>query len=447
MLLPLKAICDPKKTRRDGTSLIYLQYCFSSEHRTLLNTEIAIPPAYWNRKKSCIVKGLPEQYGTPSHLNAELTRIIRVAEDLIAYAERMQVPDLGVFVKSAFKPNLRIEEHANIPVQTEAPIRHGKNPDLFVELADYIQSKERKVTEKALATFKSLRDHLLAYQAFKNIKLTFDSFDYNFYENFVDFLAFDYQLPRKKQPVYGLKTNSIGKDIKQLRIFVRDRVKRKLIRPFDLSDYKIPDEETDAIYLSYDEIALIYQTDLTAQPHLIEYRDLFVLACLTGLRFSDFSTLKPEDLRMDMLHKKQGKSDHWVVIPMRAEAKKIFTMQFQERIPKLTNAEFNRHIKTIGKLAGLTALVTFGSKKGAKDVINTRPKYEWITTHTARRSFATNEFLAGTPVKLIMQITGHKNEKDFYRYIRISPQEAANKIQKLWEERDNMQAFKPSRSA
>ncbi len=58
-----------------------------------------------------------------------------------------------------------------------------------------------------------------------------------------------------------------------------------------------------------------------------------------------------------------------------------------------------------------------------------------------RRSFCTNEFLAGTPVKLIMKISGHKNEKDFYKYIRVTAEEAAQKIKELWLERNDMQTF------
>ena len=129
-----------------------------------------------------------------------------------------------------------------------------------------------------------------------------------------------------------------------------------------------------------------------------------------------------------MLYKKQEKSDHWVVIPLREEAKLIFTEQFREKIPDLTNPELNRHIKTIGKIAGIDQKIKFSYKKGSKSISITKQKFDWITSHTAHRSFCTNEFLAGTPVKLIMKISGHKNEKDFYRYIRITPEEAAQKI-------------------
>ena len=127
-----------------------------------------------------------------------------------------------------------------------------------------------------------------------------------------------------------------------------------------------------------------------------------------GLRFSNFSILKPEDLQRDMLYKKQEKSDHWVIISLREEAKHIFTRQFKEKIPALTNPEFSRHVKTIDKLAELNRLIKFSYKKGNKSIEVIKPKYDWITSHTACRSFCTNEFLAGTPVELIMKISGHK---------------------------------------
>jgi hypothetical protein len=61
-----------------------------------------------------------------------------------------------------------------------------------------------------------------------------------------------------------------------------------------------------------------------------------------------------------------------------------------------------------------------------------------------QRSFCINEFLAGTPVELIMKISGHKSVKDFYKYIRITPEEAGHKIKALWKNRGDMNAFKKS---
>lgn len=175
--------------------------------------------------------------------------------------------------------------------------------------------------------------------------------------------------------------------------------------------------------------------NLSAFPFLEKYRDLLVFGCLTGLRFSDFSTIKSEDVRDKRLYKKQKKSDHWVVVPLRDDAYSIFIHRFKRTIPIVSNANFNYYIKEVGKLAGITEPITFSHKRGNTDIIQTKPKHQWITSHTCRRSFCTNEFLAGIPVELIMKISGHKSIRDFYRYIRITPEQAALQIERIWNQR------------
>jgi integrase len=60
------------------------------------------------------------------------------------------------------------------------------------------------------------------------------------------------------------------------------------------------------------------------------------------------------------------------------------------------------------------------------------PKYQLISTHTARRSFATNQYKAGVPSITIMAITGHKTEKVFLNYIKITRNEHARLLQNIW---------------
>jgi hypothetical protein len=62
-MLPIKPVCAKKDMRKDGTSIIFLQYCYSIDKRTLLNTGISIPPGLWNRKKLRIDGSLRENYG------------------------------------------------------------------------------------------------------------------------------------------------------------------------------------------------------------------------------------------------------------------------------------------------------------------------------------------------------------------------------------------------
>jgi site-specific recombinase XerD len=370
--------------------------------------------------------------------------LIRKVEDIIDLGKRLNKEDLLSFVSKYFDATSDIEQITRrIKNQIELNLQNDprRNLDLYFQIDDYISSKSEKVTPGMLRIYRNMKEHLQAFEIYRKKKITFQSFDLDFYESFIDYLSFSYIQRRRKEVIYGLKINTIGKTIKQLRIFLRNRMRKKIIPQIDLRDFKITEEAVDAIYLTWNEISKIYKIDLSRFPHLIDYRNMFVLGCLTGLRFSDFSTLKLTDVRNGMLHKKQDKSDHWVVIPLRQEAHKLFNNEFKNEIPVLTNAEFNRHIKTLGKLAGIDDSIDFSYKKGNKDIHVRKPKYAWITSHTCRRSFCTNEFLAGTPVELIMKISGHKSVKDFYKYIRITPEEAGNKIKELWVQRGEMEVL------
>lgn len=433
MFLPLKVIVS-KKPRKNGTNVIYIQYCYSPTNRVLLRTGIAVPHEYWNQKRQVVSKNLPEEFGNYELLNTELSRMHKAIETIIVHGESIKHSNLGQYVKGIFTP----EFHPNS--LAEKGTHMMLELSFFAQIDDYIASQRKRV--RSVAVIKCMRDRLMEYQYHLRKKITFSMLDYNFYTGLVEFLTYDYIQRRRKVIEYGLKVSTIGKTIKTLRVFIKDRVRRKLITPINMDDFKIVDEETDAIYLSNEEIAQIYHTDLSAHPYLIDYRDLFVLGCLSGLRFSDYSTLNYSDLRSGMLYKKAEKTDCWVVIPLRSEAKEIFIRQFKGKTHSISNPVFNRYIKIIAELAGITDPITFSYKKGNRDVVVTKSKAQWVTSHTCRRSFCTNEYLAGTDINLIMKISGHKTHKDFFKYIRITQQEAALKMQQIWLERDNMQAFK-----
>ncbi len=435
MLLPIKLICKKRLKRRDGTSIIFIQYCHSLEKRTLLNSGIAIPPNYWNLKRLRINTDLPACYGNAEQMNEQLKNSIRIAEDILTFAARKKIADPLSFLKKLFKPDFDFSQLEEKVKEADQP---KVNLDVFFQIDEYIKSKIKQVTPKMLNVYRNMRDTLKAFENYREKFITFDSFDFNFYEEFVEYMMYEHVQRRRKELIKGFRISTVGKTIKQLRIFLRNRMRRKIIAPINLDDFKILDEESDAVYLTWDEIIRIYQIDLSAYPHLCKYRALFVFGCLTGLRFSDFSNIKTEDVRNRMLYKKQDKSDHWVVIPLRDEAYSIFINDFNRNIPKITNSDFNYYIKEVAKFSGIVQLIKFSHKKGNCDIITVKPKYGWITSHTCRRSFCTNEFLAGTPVDLIMKISGHKSLRDFYRYIRITPEEAGQKIKEIWLNRGDM---------
>jgi len=76
-------------------------------------------------------------------------------------------------------------------------------------------------------------------------------------------------------------------------------------------------------------------------------------------------------------------------------------------------------------MAEIDELVTIAKTKGGEIIEISKPKYQWVSAHTARRTFATLMFKAGFPSISIMKITGHKDERSFLKYIKITGEENA----------------------
>ena len=468
MIFPLKPICKKEWVRRDGTSKIFLQYCFNSDERTLVDTDIAIPPAYWDRKHVRISPKLPSEFGSVHELQERLVQKIRKAENILRYAQQKKLHPLK-FLKLAFQSDLGLESeskdhylepfsnnhrgahHSSGIASDRALLTEGKvrvkrknrteevattkEPELFSEIESFIKEKEGLISRKALLAFTGMRDHLLSFQQHRKKPITFQSFTYSFYQEFVKFLTYEIVQKRRKKPIKGLKRNSVGKTITRLTTFLRDRMRKGIVGQINISDYKGMQEEVDHIYISWAELSTIYHLDLSHHPHLEKHRDLFVLGCLTGFRFSDYSEIQPEEVREGMLFIRQAKTNSTVVVPLRPDARAILIDKYQMHMPQVSNVKFNVQIKEIARLTGLTELVKVTHKKGNTILEDIRPKYAWVTSHTCRRSFCTNEYLAGTPMDLIMTVSGHKTEKSFRRYIKADKLQKAQMIQKIWEER------------
>lgn len=427
---PIKLIIKKGAVRKDGTSLIFLQYCHSAEQRILLSTDVPIPQNYWNKKTGRIAENLPPKYGNANELQVDLTAKLRKAEDMVAYAVKKRNTCPMQFLKENFllKTNWKLEQMSDAE----------KNLDVYSNIEDYIKSKQTTVKRCTINVINAMKAHLTSFEHYRKEPITFDSFDVRFYEDFVKYLTYDIPQLRRKEVIKGLKVNSVGKTIKHLKSFLKDRMRKKIIPFMDLGAYKVMEEEVDAVYLTWQELSLIYHLDLSDNSNLEKYRDLFVLGCLTGFRFSDYSDIKPDEVRGGMLYVNQAKTLSTVVVPLRSDAKKILIDKYNMQMPQVSNPNFNYYIKEVVRLAGIDELVKITHKRGNKIIEETRPKYNWIMSHTCRRSFCTNEYLDGTPTNLVMAISGHKTEKAFRRYIKADQVQKAHMIKKLWDTRPGL---------
>jgi integrase len=127
------------------------------------------------------------------------------------------------------------------------------------------------------------------------------------------------------------------------------------------------------------------------------------------------------------------KTNKTVVIPLHPYVKAIIE-KYDGVLPKsVDKSKTNKQIRLCGKLAGIDEEVTLDRIRGGNEVLLRKHKYDFITNHTARRSFATNMYLRKAPVHSIMAITGHTTEANFMKYIKVSAEQHANIIEKHFE--------------
>lgn len=209
---------------------------------------------------------------------------------------------------------------------------------------------------------------------------------------------------------------------------------------YDVDDYykhlKGKCVDTDAIYLTEDEIERIYRLDI---PKLIEEgevdskstmeitRDLFIIACWTGLRRSDINRLEKATFNLTdrIITITAEKTKRQVVIPMHPLIVALYE-KYQGKFPKLCDkAKANNHLRECARHAGINDEVRIVENRAGKVDTLIYKKYQLVGMHTGRRSFATNMYKRKFPTIAIMRLTGHTTESNFLKYIKVTPEENA----------------------
>ncbi len=228
----------------------------------------------------------------------------------------------------------------------------------------------------------------------------------------------------------GLKHNTIAKTISILKVWLNQANELELsantIHKNKL--FSMPEMEVDNVALSEDEILKLWRYDFSDDTRLEKTRDLFIVGCFTGLRFSDFGRIKKEQfVKMDgelFLKIVTTKTKELVIIPVSpviTEIMKKYPDTANNLPSKISIQKFNEYIKEACKKAGMTELGRLANNA-------TAPLYSLICSHTARRSFCTNMHQAGISDRVLMNISGHKSAKSFAKYLKVSKLYSAKKL-------------------
>lgn len=288
----------------------------------------------------------------------------------------------------------------------------------FYEFVDeFIKRSSNSKKPSTIKEYIYTINDLKTFEKYINRRIEWDTIDMNFYDAYMDY----------QYNVKGNSQNLFGKRIKTLKTFLNNAYERGFNKHLMYKGFKVIQKETDAIYLTENEIDKIYKLDLIENKRLERVRDLFIIECNTGVRFEDLIHIEKENILEDSIKikiRKTGKVLHTLLLPITRKLLKKYNYQ----LPTISNTNYNKYIKEIGQLTGLTESIIKNTYKSGKAISIKKKKYELITSHTSRRSFATNMYKRGESPILIMSIIGHKKESTFLKYIRITNEEAVKII-------------------
>lgn len=373
----------------------------------------SINPAFWNTN-NYRAKG-SSKFPEHPEFNTRLDNIESMVKATLLHFKNMEISPTKVELKTELdkriKPNVPIEEVKGDNIKTMN----------IVQFTDYL-IKNLALRKGTLTSYGVVKRNLIEYEKKNKKVLTFKNVDIDFYNSFVKYLT-----------NLGLSQNTIGTRIKILKTIIRNADERdiEVSKDYLKRSFSKPHEETEKVYLNEAELNTIYKLcDLP--KYLDSVRDTFLIGCYTGLRYSDLSRLTKDNITTEntiQIKVEKSKGGQIIDIPIHPHVRQIFEKYDYSLPAKISNQKYNDYIKLVVKQAEIDEPITREQRIKGMIATTTTPKYDLVTSHTARRSFATNAFLADVPVLAIMKITGHKTETSFMKYIKMSSKDNAMKLQ------------------
>jgi len=279
------------------------------------------------------------------------------------------------------------------------PTVASKTPEyqLLTYFKDYVDRlKAKKQTNYKY--YNTCCNDLEAY--LKGKKFTFEDVNMSFYNKFSEYLT-------KK----NLSLNTIATRFKALKAVMQSGFVEELHKNEAFRHFKIKMESTDSVYLSENELEKMYGLSLIGK--LDKARDYFIIGAFTGLRFDDWERVSRKRVVDGILSVRSSKTGELSTIPLHPYVSAILD-KYEGTLPhKPSNQKMNEYIKIVAARAGVSDFVETQITQGGVRNLSSTEKCELVTTHTARRSLATNLVLRGVSPYIIMKVTGHRTLSSF----------------------------------
>lgn len=386
----MQKICFKLVLNRENNLNTDIQYMVEVEAKLLsdkvyLPTNVFLRPKHWNQHRQEILS---------SHPNHELLN--RFLQEFVLNLEWKEL--------QMWKNNtpLTLEQL----IVSEKGINKVKKTSFINFCKEYISiSRKRESTKKNLMTTVKVLNTFNPSTSFNNIT----------YEYIMEFERFLFA--RK------YKINTIIKHIKHLRSFYNEALNRRLITNNEdaFRRYKMLKGESKYTFLLPEELNKLESLPLIGKNRKMRHTlDVFLFCCYTGLRYSDFCSLKKEnfvivDNKMWLMYK-SVKTEVETRLPLyllfQGKAMAIlnrYSCDIGSFFKINSNSSIDKELKRIKMLAGISTHISF---------------------HTARHTNATLLVYKGVNITTVQKLLGHKNIRTTQHYADILPQGIVNDLEK-----------------
>lgn len=382
-------------------------------------TGFKVLPKYWDFDKSKIKN--VTAVSNKDEINFYLHDLKELIDKTVEKYKLMREPLTKIELKQTIDNYLNPQPEA----RTESLFEYINRFIEEVENGRRLLNNGKRYEYRSVQRFRSTQKLIEDFNTSYSRQLDFATIDLAFYKDFNSYMA----------TVKDYKPDTMGKHQKTLKTFLREATDEGINENLDFQKktFKITskdNEESIHIALNEAELLEMYNLDLTDNKRLEKVRDLFLVGCYTGLRWSDFSDIKPKNIKKDIegeyIEIIQEKMKRHVTTPINKTVK-IILGKYNNHLPvALSNQKFNDYIKAVAGLCiSLQDFEILAYVKGGKNIEESVERWRMVSTHTARRSFATNAYERGVPIKAIMAITDHKTESSFFKYLKTSKRKQA----------------------
>ncbi len=305
--------------------------------------------------------------------------------------------------------------------------------NLFDFIETFIQDSENgkrlvdgiRINKATTIVYRTTQKVLIEFNEDNEYNLDFDVVDMKFYNEYISYMSNE----------KGYAPSTMGKHIKTLKTFLHEATEHGTNKnlAYQSKGFKTITSVADEIALSEHEVSELHDLDLFDNLKLDKVRDMFMIGANTGLRFSDLVKLDADNVKksgtgfnLEIIATKgkaRKKEKSKVIIPMNQVVMGIFYKYNSGFPPPISNQNYNEYLKEVAQLApSLHETYTRLNPHGKEEVL---PRWDLISAHSSRRTFATNQYKKGVPIKSIMSMMGQSDEKVFWGYVKVSKNEHA----------------------